>query len=489
MRAPGLVAAVAVLCLLRAPAAHASEDLVSSADGATIFRVFLKDGTALSSYGELARVDNRVVFSMPTSANVANAALHLVNIAADHIDWDRTTRYAEAVRATQYLATMADSHYAMLTVEIGQTLNDLSLTTDPARQLDIVERARKTLADWPAAHFNYKLAEISQTLATLDEAVAELRARTGVERFDLSFVASVQALPTREPLLPRPTPKEAIEQVLTAARLSDSSSERVSLMAVALSGIERDADLLPSDWRTNTRRVTRASIVAELETDSRYRTLTAQMLRLATARARAADVRGIERLLAQVQVRDRELGGTRPDALGALVASIDAELDAARRLRLERDRWLLRLADFQKYQASIGTPVRRFAALQLALEDIKALAGSTPTALGSVQRSASRFLKTMSAIVPPEELRAAHELLISAAHLADSAARIRREAIVFGNMARAWDASAGGAAAGRKSAESRPPGRGEAETASPTLPIQWRPRRPPPARWLPVRKG
>ena len=144
-----------------------------------------------------------------------------------------------------------------------------------------------------------------------------------------------------------------------SGRALDSPSERVSLMAVALAGIERDADVLPGDWRTITRRVTRASIVAELETDRMYQTLTAQMLRLATVRARAADVRGIERLLTQVQWRDRELGTKRPEAVNALVAAVEAELDAARRLRLERDRWLLRLADFQSYQASIGTPVRR----------------------------------------------------------------------------------------------------------------------------------
>ena len=107
----------------------------------------------------------------------------------------------------------------------------------------------------------------------------------------------------------------------------------------------------------------------------------------------------------------------------------------------------LRLADFQSYQASIGTPVRRLDELKLALEDIKALAGSTPAALGSVQESASQFLKAMSTIVPPAEFRAAHDLLISAAQLADSAARIRREAIIFGNMARAWDASAAAAGA------------------------------------------
>ena len=35
------------------------------ADTATLFRVFLNNGTAVVSYGEYARVGDRVVFSMP----------------------------------------------------------------------------------------------------------------------------------------------------------------------------------------------------------------------------------------------------------------------------------------------------------------------------------------------------------------------------------------------------------------------------------------
>jgi len=70
MRAFRFAAALGFLCLIAVPA-EASDDLAATLDGATIFRVFLKDGSSLVSYGELARVDNRVVFSMPTSASVA----------------------------------------------------------------------------------------------------------------------------------------------------------------------------------------------------------------------------------------------------------------------------------------------------------------------------------------------------------------------------------------------------------------------------------
>src|SRR5229473_1446225 len=115
-------------------------------DDPTMFRVFLKDGMSLVSYGEFARVNDRVVFSMPTSASVNDPQLQLVSLSADDVDWDRTTRYAEAARSARYMVTQADAHYVMLTAEIGQALNDISLTTDLASRLEIVERARKTLA-------------------------------------------------------------------------------------------------------------------------------------------------------------------------------------------------------------------------------------------------------------------------------------------------------------------------------------------------------
>jgi hypothetical protein len=246
-------------------------------------------------------------------------------------------------------------------------------------------------------------------------------------------------------LLPRPTPREAIEQTLTAARLSDSSVERVSLMSAALVSIERDADVLPSDWRTEVRKAAKAAIAVELETDRAYQSLTSRMLGLASLRARDADVRGLQRLLMELHERDRALGEKRPDAVNALVESVQAKLDAARRLRLAREGWSIRLPELLKYRVSVTPPLDRLDRLKPALEDIRSLAGSEPGTLAIIQRVAAEMLTTASAITPPEELRAAHALLVSAAQMADTAARIRREAALTGNIDRAWDASAAAA--------------------------------------------
>ena len=437
MKKGGFVCALVVLCAFTR-SAHAIDD-------AAFFRLFLQDGSSLVSYGEVARVGDRVVLSMPTSGAANAPALQLVNIAADRVDWDRTTRYAESVRATQYLANQAAYDYAFLSAEVAQTLNAVSATTDPVRRLAAVEVARKTLAEWPARHFGYKQDEVRQMLAVLDEAIADLRVRTGSDRFNLSFVAT-SALPVDlEPLLPVLTPKEAIEQTLVAARLTESPAERMSLLSTALVGLDRDAAALPPEWVATARSVTKRDIDAEIAADHAYNALTDRMVRLAAERARAADVRGIERLIFAIRARDEALGGKRRDTVAALVDSIQAELDAARRLQLERDRWALRLADFRRYSAAISTTLDQFTRMRPLLEDIKALAGSAPESLAVLLRNAAVAVRQLSVITPPEEFQSAHALLLSAAQLADSAGRTRREAALTGSMARAWDASSAAA--------------------------------------------
>ncbi len=441
MHRRGLAGALVVLCLLTMARRGAA-----AADDATLFRLFLKDGSTLTSYGEYARVGDRVVFSMPTAAG-APPPLHLVNIGADQIDWGKTNRYAASARATHYLSTQADNDYAALSNEAANTLNDVALTTDPAKRLAIVERARKALAEWPANHFNYRAAEVRQMLSMLDDAIADLRASNGGDRFALNFSAFVELPPILEPLLPPPTPQEAIEQTLLAARLSESAPDRTSLLTAALGSLDHDAASLPADWAAAARASTKSALDAEVATDRVYQNLTARTLALAQRRSKAADVRGLEQLLQRIHERDAALGARRPDAVAALVTAVEQQLDAARQLQLARDRFALRAADFHKYRIAIAAPIDLFARLTAPLGDIKALSGSTPAALAAVHNLVEQIVKRAAAIVPPEELKAAHALLISAAQLADNAARIRREATLAGDMSRAWNASSAAAGA------------------------------------------
>src|SRR5262245_36519983 len=131
-----LVHAKIVVAFLAALSWHAA---IAAADDATLLRVFLKDGSSLVSYGERARVEDRVVFSIPTAAT-PNPPLHLVNLSAERIDWERTNRYASSARATRYIETRAELDYAALSNTIADALNEVTRTTDPAQRLAIVER-------------------------------------------------------------------------------------------------------------------------------------------------------------------------------------------------------------------------------------------------------------------------------------------------------------------------------------------------------------
>jgi len=168
---------------------------------------------------------------------------------------------------------------------------------------------------------------------------------------------------------------------------------------------------------------------------------------LAEDRARAADVRGIQKLMSRLLNNDVLLGGLRPDTVNAAIAAFQERLDAARRLRLARDRWAVRLPDLQRYRAAMEPSLAIFAGIGRPLDNIKELAGSTQSNLGLLRRESLRAVTIMERITPPEEMRAAHALLVSAAHLADTAARLRTEATISGDAARAWDASSAAAGA------------------------------------------
>jgi hypothetical protein len=438
--AAAIVSAVLLLPLASSRGEGADEN-------ATLLRVFLRDGSSLVSYGEPARVGDRVVFSMPTAVT-PNPPLHLVNLPAERVDWERTEKYATAARASQYLKSQAELDYASLSNQLAQTLTDVASTTASSERLAIVERARAVLVEWPQNHYNYRQAEVRQMVGMLDEAIADLRAASGASRFDIALSTYVDPpATTTEPLLPPLTLGESIEQVLNAARAVDGSVERKSLLSAALAAIDRDKDDLPADWVATTRADVEAAIKVELTIDRSYRSLTDGVLVLADRRGKLADVRGVERLLARIQLLDDRLGRQRPEAITALVAAVEAKLDATRRFRLARDRWELRLPVLTTYGAAIRAPIALFAQLKPRLEDIKALSGSSPGSLAALQEGTARLTELMSQIDPPDELRAAHALLVSAAQLASSAVSIRREAALANDMDRAWNASSAAAGA------------------------------------------
>src|SRR5215831_19945948 len=75
--------------------------VVRAADS-VLYRLFLNDGTSIVSYGEFARVAGRVGLSIPMGEPSESPALQLISIPETSVDWLRTDRYSNAVRAKRY---------------------------------------------------------------------------------------------------------------------------------------------------------------------------------------------------------------------------------------------------------------------------------------------------------------------------------------------------------------------------------------------------
>jgi hypothetical protein len=211
------------------------------------------------SYGEFARVGERVVFSMPVGS-AGGDRFQLVTLPASLVNWPATEEYAASARYAQYASTRAESDFAVLTGQVAQALSEIGLARDPARRLQIAEQTRRLLAGWPMDHYGYRAGEVGEMLALLDATVSQLRGEAGVRQVDFSLVASIQ--PPAMPLLPDPSVPQSIDQALVAARFSEVPAERIGLLQSILSAIEEHRGTLSEPWaeatRARPRRPTRA---------------------------------------------------------------------------------------------------------------------------------------------------------------------------------------------------------------------------------------
>jgi hypothetical protein len=428
-------------------AAGARLAAVDSVDNVTLFRVFLTDGTAVVSYGEYARVGDRVVFSMPigvVNARSSGLNLHVVNIPATAVDWTATSKYAESARFAHYIATNAESDYAALTGEVAGVLNSVAFTKDPKARLNLAIQARRRLASWPRDHFGYRADDVRQILGLLDETISAMRAAAGETEFSLDLVADFEA-PKPAPVMPDPAPAESIAQALAVAKVSDVAADRVSLLRSAVAAIDDPRNAAPRAWAKSTRRRAVWMIGQETRTDALYAQLVSTMLKRGTEAAAAADVRSVEKVIDAVQHHDAQLGAHRPDAINGLLTELHLRLDAARNLRLARDRWKERLGSFRAYRRAVDPVIAVLDHAQNPLDDIKRLAGSEAGTLVSLADRFADSSKRLSAVSVPDELKPAHALLVSALNFADTAVKVRRQAVVSGDLKAAWDASSAAA--------------------------------------------
>jgi hypothetical protein len=419
--------------------------LASRADAATptLFHIYLTDGTDITSYGEYARVGDDVVFSITVGGSGDEPRLQLVTLPAANVDWPRTDRSSESVRAAHYAATRGEEDFLQLTNEVARVLNDIAVSPDRNRALALAQRARDVLNQWPKDHYHYRENEVREILAIIDAAIANLRGQPAA-RFDVSLVSSGAEL-SREPLPVTPTAKTQLAQLLHVADMTPRAADRVALLHTALGVVEENAAGYSTAEAASLGENLRKRIEREGAVDRRYARLSQRLLGEASRAAASARASDVERVLAKVVREDRKLGHERPETVQALRASIEAELENARRLRLMRDQWIIRQSAYQAYQNRVGNQIAQLVRAQPLLDSIRRLDGPSPRRLLTLKNRLAGGADRLGRLEVPVELKSAHDLLVGAWRFAENATAGRFEAIATGNVTTAWMASSAAA--------------------------------------------
>jgi hypothetical protein len=417
--------------------------LATAAPASQFFRIFLNDGTDIVSYGEYARVGEDVVFSVNAGGSGDDPRLQLVTLKAASVDWVRTEQNSESIRAAHYAATRGDEDFAQLSNEVARVLNDIALSPDRARALALAQRAHDVLAQWPKDHYHYRDGEVREILSIIDAAIANLRGEP-TSRFDLSLVASGPDL-TRESLPIAPTARTQLTQLLHLADMTTRASDRVAILQSALAVIEENRAGYASVEASGLRDTITRRIEHELDVDRKYTRLAERLAEQAARAAAEARTSDVERVLARLTTEDRKLGNERPETMQALRATVEAQLDNARRLRLLRDQWTVRQAAYQAYEQRVGRQIAQLIKVQPMLDAIRRLDGPAPDRVLSLQKRLAGGADRLQRLEVPPEMKAAHELLVGAWRFAENAASGRFEAVTTGNVTTAWMASSAAA--------------------------------------------
>lgn len=433
-----------LLCLAALCSSPAS---AQSATSRVLFRVFLTDGRVLSSYGEWARIDDRVIFSMPAQLTRDPIELHLVTIPAQRVDWARTDAYAESVRAAAYAGSRGDADFVAFSSELAKVLNDVAKIADPAARLATAERARQRLAEWPASHYGYRVTEVRDALAVLDEVISQLRVSMGITRFDLALSANAPLVAPPPPPLPLPTDAELVEQFVAAASIADSPIEKISLLQTVMRLLDRAIGLLPTEWAARMRGSVSGDLDRERKVEKAYDDLRTHTLEEASKLASKGRMSDLERLRDRVKEEDQRLGGHRAGDVASLLATIDLQATAAIANRETRKEWDRRAPIFRRYRRSTNAAFKVFGDAVMALEQVKTMNGPAVNTIGTLTRRLSAASKGFRKVVAPDELASGHALIASAWELADNAFRLRLEAVSANSVDAAQRASSAAAGA------------------------------------------
>lgn len=410
-----------------------------SLDAGAVFRVFLKNGEALPSYGEAALAGDRVVFTLLLGGAQDQRALQLISLPAGSVDLERTTGYANTLRAAHYAATRGEVDYAAMTQEVQRALDEVTSTGDPKKRLALALDARRRLLDWSASTYGYRAAEVRRLAELFDEVITSLRAAAGERQFSLDLRAGPE--PASEPLLPLPGLDESIRLALAAARAADSEDDRLAVLRAASALVA--ADPPGSDLRA---RVTR-EFDLEARAGAAYVELTADVRARAEAAQRRGDVAGVAAAIQTLQVRDRELGGRRPQMTSAFLGELETMLTRVRSYRAALDRYAAVRPSLLAYERAVRPIMSGFDGLVPVFNAIRDVRFTAYERLERASVRLANFTDALQEIAPPADLADVHSTLVSALRMAAHGVSRRRLSAASGSKVVAAEASSAAAGA------------------------------------------
>lgn len=404
-----------------------------------VFRIFLRDGRVLFTEGEYAQVADDLVFVVtqrtgPDADGVVTRDLITIPVAV--VDMDRTTEYANALRAAQYGATRGEREYIALTDDIARALAELESSTDPDRRLGIAQVARARLAAWSKEHYGYREADLQHLVGLFDEVIVELQAANGLTQFSLDLVANAAPEPA-VPLRPAPTSIESVEMALTAADTTEIGVEKIALLTSA----SRVVAAMPGASAALKEEVGRR-LVSETEVQQAYQDVMREAAADADRAVRQGNPKLIDRLVARVEHADADLGHRRPREVATTLRRLSAERQMAVAQANALARWNSIQDQLRAYDARVKRILNVWSTYEPTLDAVSKGHQTSPAQLDAAVRRFGELDRAMAILRPPEELRDVHGIFRSAVLMARQALVIGQRLSVADNSVIARNASA-----------------------------------------------
>ena len=404
----------------------------------SIYRVFLKNGDALPSYGEAAVVADRLVFNLSIGGSDGPLTLQLMSLPLPLIDMERTSRYADSMRSAFYAATRGEAEYSEMTAGLSRDLEQLARVEDRKQQLVMAEQVRQGLIAWPRRHFYYRADDIEKLVGLVGDVINELKVAVGETTFALELNAGPPT-PRQEPILVAPRIRESITLSLSASSVADIGEERLAILKSA-------ASITPADDRELVGTVA-SRLEQEMNAERSYAALAADIRKRAQAAEAAGNAQAIDRLQTELLGRDQQFGFRRPKTVQDLIE----ELRAARTSAVARKDVLDKYAAVRRrlldYEVAARPAFAAFDGLRSLLQYYRELRVVSFERTVAAGERFDRLRSQLEGVTPPPEASAIHATLISALRMAVEATVRRREAAATNAMPtmRAGSSAAAGA--------------------------------------------